>query len=117
VWEIEGTNEFAVWYAGLTEPEVSAVNAAIDKLAAVGPGLRRPLVGHIEGSRHAHMRELIIPYHNLRVLFAFDLRRAAILLLGGDKTDRWQDWYDENVPRADALYDAYLTELKKEGVL
>jgi hypothetical protein len=96
---------------------VSAVNAAVDELAEVGPGLRRPLVGHIEGSRHAHMRVLVIPYRNLRVLFAFDPRRMAILPLGGDKTDRWQEWYDENVPRADALYDAHLSDLKKEGVL
>jgi hypothetical protein len=117
VWEIEGADEFATWYASLAEPEVSAVNAAVDKLAQLGPGLRRPLVGHIEGSRHANMRELVIPYRNLRVLFAFDPRRVAILLLGGDKTDRWQEWYDEHVPRADALYDAYLADLKKEGLL
>jgi len=51
------------------------------------------------------------------VLFVFDPRRAAILLLGGDKTDRWREWYDENVPRADDLYDAYLAELRKEGLL
>jgi hypothetical protein len=42
---------------------------------------------------------------------------VAILLLGGDKTDRWQEWYDEHVPRAVALYDAYLADLKKEGLL
>lgn len=45
---------------------------------------------------------------------AFDPRRAAILLLGGDKTGN-DRWYDENVPRADALYDAHLAELKQEG--
>ena len=117
MWEIEGTDAFADWYAGLTEPEVSAVNAAVDTLAQVGPGLRRPLVGHITESRHPHMRELVVPYRNLRVLFAFDPRRAAILLLGGDKTDRWRDWYDIHVPQADALYDAHLADLKKEGLI
>ncbi len=117
VWEIEATDVFQAWYDGLDEPEWSAVNAAVDLLAQGGPGLRRPLVGHIESSRHANMRELVVPYRNLRVLFAFDPRRTAILLLGGDKTDRWTAWYDENVPRADDLYDRYLAELKEEGLL
>ena len=40
-------------------------------------------------------------------------RRTAILLLGGDKTGN-NRWYDENVPRADALYDEHLATLKKE---
>jgi hypothetical protein len=50
------------------------------------------------------------------VLYAFDPRRAAILLLGADKTGR-DRWYDEHVPRADALYDAHLQELDLEGLL
>jgi len=117
VWEIEGADQFWAWYNTLTEPEFSAVNRAIDTLASVGPGIRRPLTGHIKSSRHKNMRELVVPYGNLRALFAFDPRRTAILLLGGAKTDRWDEWYDENVPRADDLYDAYLTELRKEGLL
>ncbi len=117
MWNIEGTDEFRAWYDTLDDPEGSAVNVAVDKLAEIGPGLRRPLVGYIEQSRHATMRELIVPYRHLRVLFAFDPRRTAILLLGGDKTDRWAEWYDENVPQADALYDAHLAALKKEGLL
>ncbi len=117
MWDVESTDEFRAWYDALTEPQFSAVNAAVDKLAEVGPGIRRPMTGHIESSRHNNMRELVVPSGNLRVLFAFDPRRTAILLLGGDKTDRWQEWYDQNVPQADDLYDAYLTQLKKEGLL
>ncbi len=61
------------------------------------------------------MRELRIqadgrPY---RVLYAFDPRRAAILLVGGDKTGDAR-WYEINVPAADRLYDAHLKSLKKE---
>jgi len=117
MWEIEGTDEFWAWYNALDEPEFSAVNAVVDKLAEVGPGIRWPLTGHIASSRHKNMRELIVPYGNLRVLFVFDPRRTAILLMGGDKTDRWEEWYDENVPRADNLYDKYIAELRREGVL
>jgi hypothetical protein len=61
------------------------------------------------------MRELRIQHRGrrYRVLYAFDPRRAAILLLGGDKTGH-RRWYEENVPRADDFYDEYLEELKAE---
>ena len=62
------------------------------------------------------MRELRVQHQGrpYRVLYIFDPRRAAILLLGGDKTgdDRW---YEKNVPLADRIYDGYLKELKEEG--
>ena len=61
--------------------------------------------------------ELRPPATKIRILFAFDLRRIAILLIGGDKTHRWQEWYDENIPIADTLYDEYLEELHREGEL
>jgi len=61
------------------------------------------------------MRELRIQHHGkpYRVLYAFDPRRAAILLIGGDKTgnDRWYAIY---VPIADRLYDSHLEQLRKE---
>ena len=53
----------------------------------------------------------------LRVLFMFDPRRAVILLLGGDKTGEWDSWYESAIPAADDLYDAYLTELRDEGLI
>lgn len=51
------------------------------------------------------------------MLFAFDPRRTAILLLGGDKADLWQRWYTETVPMADTLYDEYLDELRRDGLI
>jgi len=50
------------------------------------------------------------------VLYAFDPRRTAILLLGGNKTGN-DHWYRENVPIADRLYNEYIDELKQEGLL
>ena len=50
----------------------------------------------------------------LRVLFAFDPRRQAILLIGGDKDGAWQRWYLEAVPLADDLYDQHLREIASE---
>lgn len=51
-----------------------------------------------------------------RTLYAFDPRRAAILLIGGDKTGDDQ-WYERTVPVADRLYDEHLDELKREGLI
>jgi hypothetical protein len=46
----------------------------------------------------------------IRILFAFDPMRQAILLLGGDKRGRWRQWYEVAIPMADALFDEYLRE-------
>ena len=87
-------------------------------LAERGPSLKRPVVGEIESSRHANMRELRASKDGaLRVLFAFDPRRHAILLLGGDKSGQWDDWCQWATPRADDPYDTYLEELAEEGLL
>ena len=50
----------------------------------------------------------------LRTLYAFDPRRYAILLIGGEKTgdDRW---YEKFVPAADRLFEKHLLEIEKEG--
>jgi hypothetical protein len=53
----------------------------------------------------------------LRILFAFDPRRQAILLLGGNKTGNWDAWYEEAIPKVDELYAEYLRDLRREGVI
>lgn len=69
----------------------------------------------IETSRHRHLRELRVQHEGrpYRVLYAFDRRRVALLLIGGDKTGK-NRWYEEYVPRADAIYDQHLRELDNE---
>ena len=115
MWEVEATDQFIAWYAGLTDAQAGAVNAAVDALEAGGPALGRPFVDTIKGSRHSHMKELRPRGGSLRILFAFDPRRSAILLLGGDKAGRWEEWYQEAIPLADKLYETYLDELAREG--
>ena len=51
------------------------------------------------------------------MLFAFDPRRHAILLLGDDKSGEWESWYAAAVPEADDLYDTHLQELRDEGLI
>ncbi len=71
--------------------------------------LGRPLVDRIAGSRIHHLKELRpgpAGRSEIRVLFAFDPARSA-LLLGGDKAGNWQRWYRENIPIAEQLYLEY----------
>ena len=116
MWDIEGTDEFTAWYLALDAQDTVRVDAAVERLAEAGPALGRPLVDTLKTSRHPQMKELR-PTASLRILFAFDPRRTAILLLGGDKRGQWSEWYQLMVPRADALYDEHLQTLHEEGLL
>ena len=117
-WEVEYTDEFGAWWQGLSEAEQVSVDASVRLLEARGPNLGYPHSSGVALSRHSRMRELRIQHRGrpYRVLYAFDPRRTAILLVGGDKTgdDRW---YEEFVPLADRLYDEHLAELKREGLI
>ncbi|NNL97091.1 MAG: diaminopimelate decarboxylase [Acidimicrobiia bacterium] len=118
MWEVEFTDKFEQWWLDLTQEQQEALDARVMLLAEHGPGLKRPVVGDIKTSRHANMKELRTSKAGaLRVLFAFDPRRHAILLLGGDKSGEWSDWYEWAIPRADELYDIHLEELHDEGLL
>ena len=116
-WTVEYTDEFEGWWDSLHEDEQASVAAMVELLEARGPQLPYPYSSGVKGSRHGHMRELRIQHRGnpYRVLYAFDPRRTAILLLGGDKTGNDQ-WYEESVPVADKLYDEHLAALKKEGL-
>jgi hypothetical protein len=117
-WEVEYTDEFGAWWNSLTTGEQEDIAAVVGVLKATGPSLRRPHSGAIETSKHRNMRELIVQHAGrpYRVLYAFDPRRSAILLIGGDKTGH-DRWYEEMVPVADRLFDEHLAQLKKEGLI
>lgn len=116
-WEVEYADEFGAWFDTLTPAERRAIFAAVDRLDEVGPTLGRPDVDTLRGSRHANMKELRPCGGNIRILFAFDPRRAAILLLGGDKTGQWRAWFDRAIPPAARLLAEYLDELRRVGLL
>ena len=118
MWEIEYTHEFEDWWETLTIEQQEAIDDRVMLLAEHGPALRRPVVGDIRSSRHPNMKELRASRGGaLRALFAFDPRRHAILLLGGDKSGEWESWYRTAVPEADDLYDTHLQELREEGLI
>lgn len=117
-YEVEHTNEFEEWWNTLSEPVHIEITATVGLLEERGPTLPFPYSSGIGSSRHSHMRELRVQVGGdpFRVFYAFDPRRAAILLVGGCKVGN-DRFYEEYVPVADALYDEHLCELAKEGLL
>ena len=115
-WQVEYTDEFGVWWDTLTEDERIRITASVGLLERRGPGLPFPHSSGISGSRHGHMRELRVQVGGrpIRVFYAFDPRRIAILLIGGDKTGR-DDFYTRLIPLADRLYDEHLAALAAEA--
>lgn len=114
---VEFDPSFEVWADQLAQPDAEALLAALRVLRDRGPTLGRPLVDTLEGSRHKNMKELrpgSTGRSEIRVLFAFDPERRAILLVGGDKSGDWSRWYDVNIPVADERFDAHLANITEE---
>jgi hypothetical protein len=112
----EYTDEFEAWWTcKLSEAEQESIYAVVGLLEAKGPHLGFPYTSGIETSKHKHMRELRIQHAGdpYRVFYAFDPRRAAILLIGGNKAgdDRF---YERYVPIADRIYDQHLEEIARK---
>jgi hypothetical protein len=117
-WNVEYTDEFEAWWSALGESQQDDVEAIVTLLERKGPRLPFPYSSGINGSRHSHMRELRVQSGGdpLRVFYAFDPRRTAILLVAGNKTgDR--RFYQRMIPIADRIYDTYLGELRDEGLI
>ena len=117
-WDVEYTDAFGRWWESLTVAEQESVAATVGLLEIEGPRLPFPHSPGVAGSRHGHMRELRVQHavRPYRVLSAFDPRRCAILLIGGDKTGN-DRWYEQFVPVADRLYDEHLETFRREGDL
>jgi hypothetical protein len=117
-WDVEYTDEFEQWWAGLDADEQESIAASVGLLETMGPRLVFPHSSDIRNSRHGRMRELRVQHRGkpYRVFYAFDPRRTAILLIGGEKTgdDRF---YDRMVAIADDLYDEHLDELLRQGLI
>jgi hypothetical protein len=112
MWEVEYTGEFETWWNTLSAKEQASVNAGVMMLETLGPELSYPQSSSIQSSRHKKMRELRTQCNGnpLRSFYAFDPRRVAILLIGGDKTGN-DRFYEIFVPIADRIYDEHLKEI------
>jgi hypothetical protein len=113
-WTVEYTDEFEAWWVELTEGMQDDIDRVVMLLEEHGPMLGFPYSSAINGARFA-MRELRIQSdgHPIRILYAFDPVRSALLLIGGDKTGN-DRWYIENVPKAERIFEEHLKEIKQE---
>ncbi len=114
-WEVEVSDEFVRWYDTLDEMESQSVDSAVDKLTEYGPLLARPYADTVKGSRYPNMKELRVQHQSrpYRILFLFDPRRKAYLILGGDKTGD-DNWYVEAIRRGEAIYALHLIEIGED---
>src|ERR1700677_3104989 len=115
MWRIVTTSAFDEWFAGLSADAQTEVIAKVELLKIVGPRLARPHADTLNGSKHANMKELRANTAEqvLRVAFAFDPERSAILLVAGDKSGVSQKrFYKRLIAKADELFDAHLARLK-----
>lgn len=114
-WKVATTDEFDAWFVTLAEDDQAEVIAKVGLLKLLGPRLGRPHADTLNGSKHANMKELRADTkaRSMRMAFAFDPDRAAVLLAGDDKSGVSQKrFYKKLIARADKLYDWHLAKLE-----
>jgi hypothetical protein len=110
--EVEYTDEFGAWWETLEESQQEDVEATVAELERRVTSLPYPYSSKVTSSKYSHMRELRIQSSGqpLRIFYAFDPRRVAILLIGGNK--KGDDlFYERMVPMADELYRIHLENI------
>jgi hypothetical protein len=112
-WTVLFDEDFNEWYQALESGLQDEIMANVEVLKQRGPNLHRPRVDSVKGSAFSNMKELRIQYRGdpWRILFAFDPRRNAILLVGGNKTGK-KDWYVAHIRIADQRFSRHLQSLE-----
>ena len=114
-WNILLHPEVVFWLKSQNDSDFMRIRKALDALHIVGPNLGRPYVDRLKGSKLHNMKELRPNGTNIRLLFVFDPKRSAIVLVAGDKTNNWSAWYKSNIPIAEERYSEHLRELEGDG--
>jgi len=123
MWEIE-YKYVESWLDEQDDATVACIFAALELLQESGPTLGRPLVDSLADTTMSNLKELrpASPGNSeIRIIFAFDPNRKAVLLLGGDKSkgrsnkEKWSGWYRKAIPEAKRIYSDYLAEAKRAG--
>lgn len=112
---VRRTSEFKDWFDQQDKPLRRAILAHIGLLQERGPRLSRPHADTLKGSKLTNLKELRVQHRGdpYRILYAFDPKRQALLLVGGNKAED-KKWYDKMIPRAEKLFEAHLEDLDKE---
>lgn len=113
MWDIEVTDAFEGWWETLTQQEQEDVTAYAELLQEQGANLPYPYSSGVKGSKFSHLRELRVQSggNPIRVFYAFDPRRVAILLIGGHKTGKEKQFYQAYIRKAETLYEDHLKNL------
>ncbi len=120
MWDID-YGHIESWLNTQDNETVALVFAALEVLQDKGPSLGRPLVDTITGSSVKNLKELrpaSTGSSEVRILFAFDPRRQAVMLLAGDKSkgkrgkQKWSGWYKKAIPEAEGIYRTHLAKLE-----
>ena len=117
MWAVLLHDDFDADLDDLPEAVQDEVLAHMGLLKQFGPALGRPRVDTLKGSRHANMKELRFDAADgvWRVAFAFDPKRQAILLVGGDKSGGSEKrFYRQLIKKADARFDEHVTRVENE---
>ncbi|WP_433240395.1 type II toxin-antitoxin system RelE/ParE family toxin [Streptosporangium sp. CA-135522] len=117
-WNVEMTGEVREWLHAMRASDRATsrlIGQAIQALVEIGPDLGRPLADRIRGSAVQNMKELrpgSSGQSEIRILFAFDPRRDAVLLVAGDKAGQWKSWYDKAIPLAEERFAEWVARLE-----
>ena len=112
------------WLDKQDEATLRQIYADLLMLEKKGPSLGRPLVDRVKGSKLHHLKELRVTSCGqsvIRILFAFDPKRQAVLLLAGDKSRarspraKWNGWYAITIPKAEQIYRRHVRRLDRDG--
>ncbi len=122
MWNID-YGHIVNWLDKQDDKTVACIFAALELLERYGPDLGRPLVDTLSGSKVKNLKELrpASPGNSeMRILFAFDPKRCAVLLIAGDKSKgknsktRWSGWYKKAIPQAEKIYEEHLHAIGEE---
>jgi hypothetical protein len=100
------------WLETQNDSDYSLIRDALEALLIAGPSLGRPFVDRLKGTKFHNLKELRPLGSQIRLLFAFDPKRKAIVLVAGDKTNSWTSWYEQNIPIAEKRYADHLRLMK-----
>ena len=121
MWDIE-YKYIEAWLDEQDDTTIACIFAALKLLQEQGPSLGRPLVDTLVNTTFSNLKELrpAAPgKKEVRIIFAFDPERKAIMLLGGDKSKgrsnkvKWSEWYKRAIPKAERIYGEHLAEIKR----
>ncbi|WP_416182996.1 type II toxin-antitoxin system RelE/ParE family toxin [Idiomarina sp. PL1-037] len=115
MWQVRTTDVFDNWYNALDSTDRKNVLAYMILLRTKGPMLNRPYADKVKGSCHHNMKELRVQSKGnpIRVFFAFDPVRDAVLLCAGEKTGNEKRFYKEMIPVADKEFSKHLDDLMR----